>query len=95
MKKVLLTVSAFALVAMMAACGASLESKAKKLAEKSCECMKAENVDKCMNDLEEEANNAVKGLSPEDSIAFVNAYMEAFEPCFKEALSNAMGDIEL
>ena len=38
MKKVMLSVSALALVAMMAACGGSAKADAEALAKKSCEC---------------------------------------------------------
>lgn len=40
MKKVVLALSTFALVAVFAACGGSPESTGKKVAEKECECGK-------------------------------------------------------
>lgn len=95
MKKIMLTVSAFALVAMMAACGASPESKAKDLAKKTCDCLKSENPDACMNDLEKEGDEYVKNLKGEDSTAFMNAFQEAAMPCVMEAMSAAMKDVEL
>lgn len=95
MKKIMLTVSAFALVAMMAACGTSPESKAKDLAKQTCDCMKSENPDACMNDLEKESEEYVKGLKGEDSTKFVNAFQEAVMPCVMEAMNAAMKDVEL
>ena len=61
MKKIMLTVSAFALVAMMAACGSSAKSDAEALAKKSCECEtlgkdgKQEEALKCATELMEMA----------------------------------------
>lgn len=72
MKKVMLTVSAFALVAMMAACG-GVESKAEDFAKKNCECLKETDQakqDKCLEDLTKEVEAYEKELKGEDSTKY-------------------------
>ena len=92
MKKVMVTLSAFALVAVMAACGSSPESKAKDIAKKSCDCIKSENPEKCMDDLEKENKDYVNG---EDSATFAKVLQQEVMPCVLEAMGSAMSDIEL
>jgi len=90
MKKIMLTVSAFALVAMMAACSSSPEAKAKDLANKACDCMKMEDQGKmmeCMSALEKDYAEYTKDLHGEDSIKFEKAGQEASEACMKEILA--------
>ncbi len=95
MKKVMVTLSAFALVAVMAACGSSPESKAKDIAKKSCDCIKSENPEKCMDDLEKENKDYVDGLKGEDSATFAKVLQQEVMPCVLEAMGSAMSDIEL
>ena len=80
MKKVMLTVSAFALVAMMAACGGSPKSDAEALAKKTCECTKlaAEGKDAkdCLAEVEKMAKEH-EGKYAKDSVA-TKEYAEAF-----------------
>ena len=87
----MLTVSAFALVAMMAACS-SPESKAKEFAGKACDCMKMENQEdmmKCMEELQKEEEAYSKDLHGEDSIKYETAGREAAEACMKELMNKA------
>ena len=91
MKKVMLTVSAFALVAMMAACGSSPEAKAKDLANKACDCMKMDDQTKmmeCMTNLEKEYTEYAKDLHGEDSVKFEQAGREASEACMQEIMAS-------
>lgn len=46
MKKVMLTLSAFALVAMFAACGGGAKADGEEIAKKQCECQKLMNENK-------------------------------------------------
>ena len=88
MKKVMLTIGAFALVAMMAAC-TNPEAKAKEFANKACECMKMENqedMQKCMEELQKEEEAYSKDLHGEDSIKYETAGQEAAAACMKEIL---------
>lgn len=83
MKKVMLTVSAFALVAMMAACGGSPESKAKDFGKQFCDCNKMEDATKkveCLDKLAKDAEEYQKTLkTAEDSAAYAKAYAEAIK----------------
>ena len=91
MKKVMLTVSAFALVAIMAACGGSAKSDAEALAKKSCECEqlgkdgKQEEAMKCATELMEMAQKD-QAKYEKDSVAtkeYEEAFKAAYEACNK------------
>lgn len=86
MKKVVLTLSAFALVAMFAACGGPA-ADGKKLAEKRCECKKmekGEDKDKCKEErdkMEEEMEQKYKDADEETLQKFDDAYDEVMKNC--------------
>ena len=87
MKKVMLTVSAFALVAMMAACGGSAKADAEALAKKSCECEtlvkdgKQEEALKCATELMEMAQK--DQAKYEKDTAATKQYEEAFKAAYE------------
>lgn len=82
MKKVMMTLSAFALVAMFAACGGSPESKAEDFHKKACECAKIEDQAKqkeCLDNLKKEVDAYEKELKGEDSTKYAAKAKELAE----------------
>lgn len=93
MKKVMLTVSAFALVAMMAACG-NAKSDGEAMGKKLCECQKlatdaskAEDATKCGKEAEEMAKSH-QAKYEKDSAATVE-YMAGLEAGMKTCSNDA------
>ena len=76
MKKVMMTLSAFALVAMFAACGGA-KSDAEAIAKKKCECEKIEDEAK-----KKECTDALKQMSDD----FDKKYTDTADADYKEAV---------